>query len=478
MDPTIPDELADPYSLVVECLKDPSDGSERLPHIVGLFESDERRLRLSAAWACCVVVNTVDDEETIEYLIRRLSDRLDEKYVSLELTTTLDYISTRYSEQVERVLEAIEEEETERDHLPLPQVGDFTRSHYYNSEVSGPDDVGRTHVPGETVDDDSQTTEEGIEQRNRDPEREDGESAASADDEETDGRGGPMAQQRTAVTSVATQSQFDKLHILAARNRSRYADVYEALVARRGDEQAVALRLLDQPDGNQIEYRRRVKEQLRRWAAVSDHPHVVGILDWGVEKRPWLATDLAGDSLAEVGQVSPEQAVTDALDLTGAISHLHKNGVVHGGLDPRNVIYPDDIVAADDSEPPFLDNVGLLNAFRYHFRPSLYLDPRFAAPEYFDDRYGQIDHSTDIYQLGAVIYQLCTGQPPFDGQFQEVREAILNADPPRPTAAADIPPVLDDIVSKAMARQKLRRYETIEHLEQELASSHTGDSDG
>jgi len=481
MSPAGSEDVDDPYGLLLDCLEEPGQAKSRLPRIVGLFEADERVTRLCAAWGCCLLANEIDDEETIEYLVRRLSDRLDEEDVSLELTTTLDYISTRYADQVETILEEMDDEERERGELPLPRVGNFTRANYYSRDHSR-DGVGRTQIAGSDATDDPRTAYANREREERERlahERERNETRdRSAEDESSDrepesGTGAPMTQQRTAVTSIATQSQFDKLHILATRERDRYADIHEALVGAGGEEAAVALRLLHEPDTptEKTAFRNRIDVVLDDWAHAAGHSHVVSILDWGVDPRPWVATEFTGDSLADIDGVPPAQRLTDAINLADAVSHLHYNGVVHAGLDPGNVIYPDDIVESDETRPPFLDNVGLMGAFRFHFQPALMLDPRFAAPEYFDDGYGRIGPATDIYHLGAVLYYLFTGQAPYDGQFAAVREGVLGEEPPAPsTVAADVPPELDDVVSKAMATQKLTRYETVSHLEQELLS--------
>jgi len=124
-----PDELDEPVELLVSVLEDPDRGKEHLPHIVGLFESDDRRVRLSAAWACSS--RSTASASACSAEIRRLSDRLDGEYVPPELTTTLDYISTRYADQVERILAEIDAAETGRGDIPLPRVGNFTRSNYY-----------------------------------------------------------------------------------------------------------------------------------------------------------------------------------------------------------------------------------------------------------------------------------------------------------------------------------------------------------
>jgi len=478
------DERAERYALLVDVLDDPTSGRERLPRIVRMFESDDRQVRMKAAFACALVANELEDDDTIEYLVRRLSDRLDAEFVSLELTTTLDYISNRYSEQVERVLQEMDEGERERGEIPLPEVGNFTRSHYYNQE-SDRQGVGRTRVAGAGGTDDPRRSYADSEQEEREVEEyeqnRDGDGGAGEEeDEEEEEPFGAMGQQRTEVASIATRSRFDKLHILAARDRERYADIYEALVGRSGEEKAVSLRLFHRPDDSteHIEFADRMETELGRWHAVSDHAHVNSVLDWSVEPRPWAATLFAGDSLAEFGRVPAERTIGDAINLADAVSHLHRNGVVHAGIDPGNVAYPGALVEEGGQEPPLLDNVGLMHAVRHHFEPALHLDPRFSAPEYFDQQFGSIDHATDIYQLGAVIHHMFTGRPPYTGEFEQVREAVLEDQPPAPTDHGDdVPPELDDLVAKAMAKQKLTRYETVEHLQQDLVGIR-GDEDG
>lgn len=467
------EDVLDPATLVLETLTEPERVKERLPYVVGLFESDERFRRLCATWICCLIVNDLDDEDTVEYLVRRLSDRLDAEFASLELTSALDYISTRHPEQVERILQEIAEDTDDRE-VPLPEVGNFTRNYYYNTDPER-EGVGRTTVAGEERTEDPRRAYTDSEREAQEPgedergvEHEDGETDDEGD--EAGGLGGPMAEERTEVSSIASRSKFDTLHILASRHRDRYADVYEALVGRGGEERAVALRLLRRPDGNRLAFEKRVKSELRRWEAVDDHPNLVSVFDWGGEPRPWLVTMFTGETLLEADRVSPQRALAEAADLASAVAHLHQNGVIHGGIDPGNVSYPGEVMEGDDFVP-VLGNVGLLNAFRFHFDPALCLDPRYAAPEYFDDSYGRIDHTTDIYQLGAVLYYRLTGRPPFSGGFDDIREGVLSREPAPPSQVAEnVPPAVDDVVTKAIAKGKLRRYETVEHFERELAS--------
>lgn len=193
------------------------------------------------------------------------------------------------------------------------------------------------------------------------------------------------------------------------------------------------------------------------------------IHDWGPQPRPWVATDPVDGSLASLDQPDTAYALRSACQLVAATATLHRRGVVHAGIDPGNVVFPGDALV--EHPRPLLDNVGLMSVVRRHFSPSNYLDPRYAAPEYFDSDYGAVDQSTDIYQLGTTLYRLCTGQAPFQGSYEQVRAGVLDADPTPPTELnASLPDPIDEVVAKATAKQKLMRYETASQFRADLAS--------
>jgi serine/threonine protein kinase len=93
------------------------------------------------------------------------------------------------------------------------------------------------------------------------------------------------------------------------------------------------------------------------------------------------------------------------------------------------------------------------------------MSPQYAAPEQFDpETYGKTDNVTDIYQLGAVFYELFTGRPPFTGKPFEVIEKIRNEKPTPPSEFADIPKELDDILLTALSTEKSDRYEDVLYM--------------
>lgn len=292
---------------------------------------------------------------------------------------------------------------------------------------------------------------------------------------------GPLTRGQRSVLSdklstVIANSRFDSLDVLAARRRRRYADVYRTLGTIAGEEQAVGLMVFHLPgDGSRSEFVERFRDRMQSWADGDDHENVHTVYDWGWQPRPWAAVEYAGHRLADRNEFSVRGALATGRRLAAALAHLHQRGVVHGGIDPQNVAYLGNALGGDGEQLPFVTNVELLHCYRWSFDPVEFLDPRYAAPEYFDRGFGKVDHLTDIYQFGMVLYRLFTGRPPFAGQFETVRDRAVDHDPRPPSQVnGDVPPAVDQIVAKATAKRKLSRYESVTHLQQELCSLDAG----
>ena len=267
-------------------------------------------------------------------------------------------------------------------------------------------------------------------------------------------------------STLVHRSGFDELQAVTPERERRYADVFRARARADDTERGVAVRYLHEPDETALDAA--VREQLSAWARLVASSGVVTVVDWGTAPRPWVATECLAGRLPDRGRVAPASALLSARELTGALVELHQQDVVHAGIDPRNVVYTQD--GLDGDSQLLLDNVGLLTAYRRAFDPGDYLDPRYAAPEYFDSQYGRIDHTTDIYQLGMVVYRLLAGRHPFDGSYSDIRQGVLDD---RPTAPSECTPALpdavDEVVAKATAKQKLTRYETAHGFHRDIS---------
>lgn len=269
------------------------------------------------------------------------------------------------------------------------------------------------------------------------------------------------AEQSRAFRAISLLGTFDDLTVIEPEQAIRYGSSLRTRATVDGEERGVALRLFDLPEeaAARREFAAGTAEALAQWAGVADDEGVATVYDWGDYPRPWVATPFLDGSLADRGRPSVKRGLREVAHLAGTVATCHNNGVVHGGIDPETVVYP--ATSFDGLPAPRLDNVGLMSVVRSHFEPSAYLDPRYAAPEYFSRKYGGVDAATDVYALGTVCFRLLTGRPPFTGDYGEVRRAVLEDQPPNPTAVNPrLPDAVDDIVTKATAKDKLTRYET------------------
>jgi hypothetical protein len=471
------DSLVDPpqeLTAVFSAVADPELGRRLLPRLLGMVDEDDELRRLGACWAICHVLAV--DPDTASYLARRLLDRL-EGDPSLEVELLATYVWTRHPETVDEVIQTRADE---RDDYRYPSIGGpSARAGPLRPEI-GDRSVGRTRLPGEGSDpgpqqvytDDEDHRTERV--RGEDDENADDGGRSDTDDEaETSDPLDPSVTAGTyeppeLLSLVTYQSVFDSLSIVAGRHRTRYSDVYRTLGVRDGEEVGVGLALFHRPSTHRDRFADVLSGVLAQWGSIADHDSVVTLYDWNTEPRPWAATEYTDLTLAARGRLQPDLAHWNAVALADALSYAHENGVVHGGIDPGNVAYYGNVLDDSERQPPMLTNVGLMDVVREYFDPTTRLDPRYAAPEYFDRRYGRLDHATDIYHLGAVCYRLFTGQAPFDGEYRDVRRAILEGDRRLPSDVTDVPDGIDDVISKAMATEKLRRYESVAHLGAEL----------
>lgn len=216
------------------------------------------------------------------------------------------------------------------------------------------------------------------------------------------------------------------------------------------------------------------------WRRLGDHDYVISLLGADRVPEPWLAMEYmdAGSLRNRIGWIGFAQATWTAICVVRAVSHAHAHGVIHGGIRPSNVLFSQTLEGTWDV--PKVTDWGLLRCFFEHSPSRRWLDPTYATPEQLaPDRFGQHDHATDVYQLGTLTYELFAGRPPFEGTPAEVARKVVGEEP-RPTTdvASDLPADLDDILTRALAKRKPERYETVDDLRRELevfAAEHAPD---
>ncbi len=212
-----------------------------------------------------------------------------------------------------------------------------------------------------------------------------------------------------------------------------------------------------------------VFRQEARLAAQLEHPGIVTIYNIGMENREgkihhYMAMEyLPGGSLRQrIGkeQISLEQAVEWMKELTTALHYAHKRGVMHQDIKPDNVFITQD----GNSKIGDFGLALIATGVAFERAASGKGTPAYMSPELC--RGEPRDHRSDIYSLGAVFFEMLTGQKPFKATGM-IEMALKHATAPVPSAAElrkDLPPILDKAVRYMMAKSPDSRLQSLGDL--------------
>jgi WD40 repeat protein len=255
--------------------------------------------------------------------------------------------------------------------------------------------------------------------------------------------------------------------------------VYQA--RHRGLRRPVALKMILTGVFSSETQRQRFRREAELAARVQ-HPNIVQVYEVGLhDGRPFLAMEwVAGGTLADRLGTDPwpaDAAARLAETLARAIDVAHRNGVVHRDLKPSNILLQHD----SDGDPsaalvgvvPKVADFGLARSIEDDSRLTstgvAVGTPEYMAPE--QARTGaEPGPAADIYALGAVLYQLLTGQPPFRGESPiEVLQALASTEPVAPRRFRPrLPRDLETIALKAIEKEPARRYATAGAMAEDL----------
>lgn len=221
--------------------------------------------------------------------------------------------------------------------------------------------------------------------------------------------------------------------------------------------------LIGVEESEEHEYRERFALEARAAGKLA-HPGIVTIFDAGEDPEthePFFVMEyVAGRPLSEEiaaggGRLPLTKSLQIACQIADALQYAHSNGVIHGDIKPANILI------AEDGRPKIADfGVARLSQSVATHAGKIFGSPAYMAPELLSG--GEPDGRSDLFSLGVMFYSMLTGFRPFQGNSaQTVCFKVMNVEPlPVSSLQADLPPDLDRIVQRAMAKDTRERYQS------------------
>ena len=281
-----------------------------------------------------------------------------------------------------------------------------------------------------------------------------------------------------STSSAQSSNRVSRFYLVREIGRGSAGTVYVARDPVVDRNVAIKISRVRTNPAEKKQYDQQLINEARAAGRLS-HPNIVTIFEAGTENgnsfiaMEYLQGAVLGKRMEGGDTFTPDEVVAIAARLADALAHAHKNGVIHRDINPSNIFLSDDqapkifdfgIARApnrlaedeDDEEPYTL------------FQNNLLGTPSYMSPEQAQGK--PADQLTDLYSLGAVMYEMLTQRKPFQAETTEgLLEAIAYKAPTAPHDINNAVPVgLSQIVLKAMSKRPEKRYQSAEEFLQDL----------
>ncbi|MFN3761871.1 MAG: Stk1 family PASTA domain-containing Ser/Thr kinase [Anaerolineae bacterium] len=227
----------------------------------------------------------------------------------------------------------------------------------------------------------------------------------------------------------------------------------------------VAVKILREAYASDPAFLARFQREARS-AARLDHPNVVTVYDVGQDGNlhyivmEYVEGEDLKSLIRRVGRLSVEQAVDIAYQIAAGVGHAHKMGIIHCDIKPQNVLVTSEgmVKVTDFGIARALSESGLTDPEVVWGSPT-YFSPEQAAGE-------RPVPASDVYSIGVVLYEMLAGVPPFRAEKPTALALMHLREEPQPLSLYNpqVPPQLEWIVRKLLAKEPAARYRTAEQL--------------
>jgi serine/threonine-protein kinase len=248
------------------------------------------------------------------------------------------------------------------------------------------------------------------------------------------------------------------------------ANVYKALDVIL--DRYVAVKVLQPQFSGDDQFIKRFRREAQSATSLA-HPNIVNIYDVGEEGNTYyiVMEYVEGQTLKELiqsrGPIPVEESVDYMEQMLAALEHSHANHIIHRDIKPHNVLIGNDGVVK-------ITDFGIaraISAATITHTNSVMGSVHYLSPE--QARGGHVTYKSDIYSLGIVLYEMVTGELPFFGDTA-VSIAIKHLQSEVPSARQKVPSLpqsIENIIRRATEKDPLKRYSTIQEMEEDVATS-------
>lgn len=266
------------------------------------------------------------------------------------------------------------------------------------------------------------------------------------------------------MENIILNERYELLELIGSGGMGH---VYKAKDSKLG--RTVAVKILKEEYLDDEEFVERFHNEAQAAAKLS-HSNIVAVFDVGVDMdRHFIVMELIegiilSDYVKKMEHLKYEEAFSISIQIARALVHAHKNGIVHRDIKPHNVLLSKDGVAK-------VADFGIAKAATA--RTFTLSGKTVGSVHYFSPeqaRGGYVDARADLYSLGAVIYEMLTGRPPYDGEtpvvvaVKHLQEKLVEPNKLNP----DIPDDVNKVVVKAMAKSADDRYQSAKEMLEEM----------